>query len=181
MIKYTNEMHKVAAEMGVTAHELFPEFSGRYRRFLVNTVIDLDIKDRDMTQILLFDEKGNMHQIGVKSIPSRTLDSQYKRMMNKLALVIIAKNNEILKRETDPKGFYILWAADNYFEIRYFLKEEISLHGRIYHIQGRGKLKIATNIINETGQIANTLAALLIFGLIILFFILVAGKIGGVL
>ena len=181
MIKYTNEMHKVAAEMDVSAHELFPEFSGRYRRFLVNTVIDLNIEERDMTQILLFDEEGNMHQIGVKSIPSRTLDSQYKRMMNKLALVIIAKNKEILKRETDPKGFYILWAADNYFEIRYFLKEEISLHGRIYHIQGRGKLKIATNIINETGLIANAWAALLIFFIIIIFFVLFGIKIGGIL
>ena len=180
MIKYTSEMHKVAAEMGVTAQELFPQFSGGRRKFLVNTVIDLIIEERDMTRILLFDEMGDMHQIRVKPIPSRTLDSQYKRMINKLALIIIAKNNEILQKEKDPKGFYILWAEDHYFEIRYFLKEEIALHGRIYHIQGRGQLKIATNNINETGLIANTLLALLVFGLILFFFVLLISKIGGV-
>ena len=181
VIKYTSEMHEVAAEMGVTAQDLFPQFSGGRRKFLVNTVIDLNLEERDMTRILLFDELGNMHQIRVKPIPSRTLSSQYKRMINKLALIIIAKNNEILKKEKDPKGFYILWAADSYFEIRYFLKEEISLHGRIYHIQGKGQLKIATNNINETGLLANSLVALLVFGLIVFFLIAVVSKIGGVL
>ena len=74
------------------------------RKFLVNTVIDLIVEERDMTQILLFDEMGDMHPIRVKPIPSRTLDSQYKRMINKLALIIIAKNNEILQKEKRPKG-----------------------------------------------------------------------------
>lgn len=180
MVKYTEEMHLAAKKMRVDAKDLFPQFSGRMRKYIVNTVIDLELKNRDMSRILLFNEEGDMEQILMKTISVASLSDQYNRALNRIAKIIIAKNKEILAREKDPEGFYILWADDNFFEIRYFLKEEIALHGRIYHIQGKGSLKMATNNINEAGRIANITTALLILVIISMFFMLVARKIGAV-
>lgn len=177
MIKYTKNMIHSAAEMNADVSELYPSFSGRKRTYLVNTVIDLNLEQRDMGMILLFDEQGDMKQISTSYNPNAPLERQYKRMLTKMGRILISKNKEILKNNSDPEGFYILWAADQFFEIRYFTKEEIALHGRIYHIQGRGKLKVATNQINETGYIANIIAALLVLIIISIFFIAFAMKV----